>query len=129
MAMEALVGIIQILQISCSCSGWIYMALNYGQLTLVAVEDCKVLWCHLLYDRGEPVEFEKKLSEVEDCKKITDRFRGIYRIYPDLIKENRRMSTCDRLDLQTLGSQPVMPKNLPNHCTCYLHFRVMMYTN
>ena len=28
------------------------------------------------------------------------------------------MSTCDQLDLQTLGSQPVvmMPKNLPNHC-------------
>ena len=23
------------------------------------------------------------------------------------------MSTCNRLDLQTLGSQPVMPKNLP----------------
>jgi hypothetical protein len=28
------------------------------------------------------------------------------------------MSTCDRLDLQTLGSQPmiIMPKNLPDHC-------------
>jgi hypothetical protein len=25
------------------------------------------------------------------------------------------MSTCDRLDLQTPGSQPIMPKNLPNH--------------
>ena len=26
------------------------------------------------------------------------------------------MSTCNRLDLQTLGSQPViMPKNLPDH--------------
>ena len=25
------------------------------------------------------------------------------------------MSTCNRLDLQTLGSQPVMPKNLPEH--------------
>ena len=27
------------------------------------------------------------------------------------------MLTCNRLDLQTLGSQPVMPKNLPNHCS------------
>ena len=28
----------------------------------------------------------------------------------------RRMGTCNRLDLQTLGSQPVlMPKNLPDH--------------
>ena len=26
------------------------------------------------------------------------------------------MSTCNRLDLQTLGSQPTMPKNLPDHC-------------
>jgi hypothetical protein len=25
------------------------------------------------------------------------------------------MSTCNRLDLQTLGSLPVMPKNLPDH--------------
>ena len=35
----------------------------------------------------------------------------IYTIYPNLIKEIRRMWTCNRLDLQTLGSQPVMPKN------------------
>ena len=34
---------------------------------------------------------------------------------PNLIKKTRRMSTCNRLDLQTLGSQPVMPTNLPNH--------------
>ena len=33
----------------------------------------------------------------------------------NLIKENRRMSTCIQLDLQTLGSQPSMPKNLPDH--------------
>ena len=26
------------------------------------------------------------------------------------------MSTCKRLNLQTLGSQPVMPKNLSDHC-------------
>ena len=25
------------------------------------------------------------------------------------------MSTCNRLDLETLGSQPVMPKNIPDH--------------
>jgi hypothetical protein len=28
------------------------------------------------------------------------------------------MSTCNRLDLQTLGSQPIMPKNLPDHWPC-----------
>ena len=43
-------------------------------------------------------------------------FREIYRIYSNLIKENRRMSTYNWLDLQTLGSQPIMPKNLPDHC-------------
>jgi hypothetical protein len=53
--------------------------------------------------------------EVQDCRKITDHSRGIYRVYPKLIKENRRMSTCNRLDLQTLGSQLVMLKNLPDH--------------
>ena len=34
--------------------------------------------------------------------------------------ENRRMSTCNWLDLQALGSQPVMPKNLPDHCNTTL---------
>ena len=53
--------------------------------------------------------------EIQDCRKDTDHFIGIYRIYPNLMKENRRMSTCNWLDLQTLGSQPVMPKNLPDH--------------
>ena len=27
------------------------------------------------------------------------------------------MSTCNRLDLETLGSRPVMLKILPQHCT------------
>ena len=32
------------------------------------------------------------------------------------MKENQRMSTYNRLDLQTLESQPIrMPKNLPEH--------------
>ena len=64
----------------------------------------------------EPVGFEKEPVEVQDCRKITDHFRGICRIYPNLMKENRRMWTCNRLDLETLGSQPInMPKNLLNH--------------
>ena len=53
---------------------------------------------------NEPVEFEKFPVEVQDCKKITDHFREIYKIYPNLIKENQRMSTWNRLDLQTQGS-------------------------
>jgi hypothetical protein len=54
-------------------------------------------------------------AEFQDCRRITDHFRGMYRIYPNLMKKNRRMSTCNWLDLQTLGSQPVMPTNLPDH--------------
>ena len=65
---------------------------------------------------NEPVEFEKQLVEVQDCRKITDHSREIHRIYPNLIKEIQGMSTCNRLDLQKLGSQPkIIPKNL-GHC-------------
>ena len=39
----------------------------------------------------EPVEFEKYPVELQDCGKITVQFRGICRINPNLIKENRRM--------------------------------------
>ena len=34
-----------------------------------------------------PVEFKIYPVEVQDCRKITDYFRGIYRIYPNLIKD------------------------------------------
>ena len=34
-----------------------------------------------------------------------------------------RMSTCNRLNLQTLGSQPVMSKNLPDHWSWLNRFR------
>ena len=49
----------------------------------------------------EPVEFEKQPIEVQDCRKIANHFRGFHKIYPNIIKKNRRMSTCNRLDLQT----------------------------
>ena len=37
------------------------------------------------------------------------------------------MSTCNQLDLQTLGSQPVMPKNLPDHWHTLLEFVCLVY--
>ena len=70
---------------------------------------------------NEPVEVASRL-----CRRITYHFSGIYRIYPNLIKENQRMWTsCNRLDLQTLGSHPVMvPKNLPKHgCSPHMYVR------
>ena len=33
------------------------------------------------------------------------------------------MSTCNRLDLQTLESQPIMLRNLPDHCIRHSAFR------
>ena len=35
--------------------------------------------------------------EVQDCRKIADHFRGIYRKYLNLTKENQRMSIYNRL--------------------------------
>ena len=37
-----------------------------------------------------------------------------------MYKEIRKMSTCDRLDLETLGSLPLIPKNLPDTPTLSL---------
>ena len=34
------------------------------------------------------------------------------------------MSTCNQLDLQTLGSQPVISKNLPDHSLQGIHSEV-----
>ena len=41
------------------------------------------------------------------------------------------MSACNRLDLQTLGSQQVMPKNLPDYWRApdlfHMHFRKLKW--
>ena len=41
---------------------------------------------------------------------ITDRFRGIYIIYLELIKENWKVSTCSQLDFEILESRPSLSK-------------------
>jgi hypothetical protein len=64
---------------------------------------------------NESAEFEKLPAKIQDCKVVIDHLRGIYRIHPNLIKENQRMSTWNRLDLQTLGSRLIVPKILPDH--------------
>ena len=60
---------------------------------------------------------------VKTCWPVVSYFQPvvstIYRIHPSLMKENRKMSTCNWLDLQILArisTGYVMPKNLPNHC-------------
>ena len=72
--------------------------------------------CAMIGENRQLVTYE--LIEVQYCRKITDHLRGIYRIYPTFIKEDRRVPTCNRLDLLTLGSQPTMPKNLLYHWSC-----------
>ena len=32
-------------------------------------------------------------------------------MYPNLVKENQKVLTCNQLDLDALGYQPIMPKN------------------
>ena len=43
-----------------------------------------------------------------------------------VINNNQKMSTCNRLDLETLGSQPIMPINLPKH---WYMATLMVYKN
>jgi hypothetical protein len=42
--------------------------------------------------------------KIQDFGKITSPFRGFCRIFLKLSKKNRKMSTCNWLDLETLGS-------------------------
>ena len=56
--------------------------------------------------------------EVQDFRKLTNPFRGIYRTFHNLIKKNWKMSICNQLVLETLGSRPIMPKKIPRKLIC-----------
>jgi hypothetical protein len=47
--------------------------------------------------------------------------KGNYGIYPNSLKRNQEIQHCNRVDLGTLGSRPIMPKNLPRHCGTAAH--------
>jgi hypothetical protein len=73
-------------------------------------------------DRGEPAVSYRWTGWVWEisswCSRLQENYRSLQRnlwLIPQINIENRRMSTCNPLDLQTLGSQPIMPKNLPDH--------------
>ena len=57
--------------------------------------------------------------EVGHFGSIAGRFRGIYGIYHKLMEKSRKMSTCDGLDLEMLGSWLVMPKDIDLTFTYY----------
>ena len=50
-------------------------------------------------------------AEVQDFRESTNQFRGIYL---RIMKKNQKMSTCNQLDFETLGSQPIMSKSTRN---------------
>jgi hypothetical protein len=51
--------------------------------------------------------------EVQDFKRNTDRFRGIYRTCLKLMKRTQKIRTCNRLHLGKRGFWLIVPKNLP----------------
>lgn len=60
------------------------------------------------------VEFQKfKPVEIQDFGKIADRLGRMYEIYLELVKNYRKISTCNWFDLEMLGFQPVMLQNPP----------------
>ena len=61
---------------------------------------------------NQPIEFEKQPVEVQDFRKITNHFRGIYRIYPNLTE---RCQIVTGWTWKHFGSRPTMVKHLPGH--------------
>ena len=41
--------------------------------------------------------------EVQNFRKIIDHLRGVYGIYLKLIQKNQKITTCNHLDLKSLG--------------------------
>lgn len=62
----------------------------------------------------DPVEVEEKLVKVSRLKENYSSFTKIYKIYLKLMKTNQKVSTCIRLDFETLGSRPILPKFSPD---------------
>ena len=53
--------------------------------------------------------------EVEDCMNMADRCRGNYMERSSkLLKQSRKITTCDELDLETLGFRPLFSKTSPD---------------
>ena len=44
------------------------------------------------------------------------------------MKKSRKLSTCNQLDLETVGSQPILGSNLPEHWEELCHYIFKCYT-
>ena len=70
-------------------------------------------------DRENPLLVTDQPVEVQDSRKFTHHFRGIYKIYTNLTKKNCKMSTYNKLDLESLGSRIIIVNNLADtNCSC-----------
>ena len=87
------------------------------RMSLLHPEDFRVMqWIGKLVARYRCTDWVWEITGWNSrLQEIADQFRGIYRIYLKLIRKNQKMSTCNRLALQTLGSRPVLVKILPKH--------------
>ena len=81
-------------------------------IKLAVLCTCKILPIILLFGRGRGGGVHPKL-QIQDFGRIINHFRWIYIIYLKWIKQNVKMSICNQLDLETLGSGPIFSKNLP----------------
>ena len=90
-------------EISVSVSGNIptLKPMNWEEAWLLIADEQLWVW--------EITSWRSRLQEelpsiLEECMEYT----------PNPIKKNQMISTCDWLELVTLGSWPIMPQNLPN---------------
>ena len=51
---------------------------------------------------NEPVGLEEYTVGIQYFEKISDHFKGFYKIYHKLIKENHKITMCNQLDMETL---------------------------
>ena len=65
--------------------------------------------------RGSRPLVTNEQVEVQDFRKFTHNFRGISRINPDKSSNTRRCRDATGWTWKHLGSQPIMPENLPGH--------------
>ena len=60
-------------------------------------------------------EFKVSPVEVKELRMITSQFRGLCEIRLKLIRKNRKITTCDWLDLETLTRVLTVGANRPVH--------------
>lgn len=70
----------------------------------------------------KPVEFEKEPAQVQDFKKSTDCFRGVYGTDLKLTKKSERSHDVTSWTWETLGFRPIVPQNLPKDSYIVMYY-------